>query len=246
MSMKVLVVDDEYPARERLAGMLAELDQAKWQLAGTAENGQQAVEFFRRTPVDIVLLDIRMPVMDGLEAAALLATEATPPAIIFTTAFGEYALDAFNVNGTAYLLKPIKKTRLLDTLERIQKPNRAQMVSVQESPEKTAYLSGSYRGGIQRVAIDEVICLQAEQKYVVACSRQREILLDTPLKLLEEKFPRTFIRVHRNALVARNRILALEKNADGLALLVLRDTERKLEVSRRHLPSVRKILKDQP
>ena len=243
MAMNILVVDDELPARERLANMLSEFDQQYWQVAGTAENGQQAVDFYRRQPVDIVLMDIRMPGMDGLEAAGLLSKEQPPPAIIFTTAYGEYALDAFDVSGTAYLLKPVKKTRLLETLERIQKPNRAQLEAVSEKTDKKVYLSGSYRGGIQRVSVDEVVCLQAEQKYVIACSGEREILLDIPLKSLEEKYARQFLRVHRNALVARNKIMALEKNREGQAVLIMHGTDRKLEVSRRHLPLIRKILK---
>ena len=246
MSMKVLVVDDELPARERLANMLTELDPGQWQLAGTVENGQQAVEFFQRETVDIVLMDIRMPVMDGLEAAALLAKEAQPPAVIFTTAYGEYALDAFNVSGTAYLLKPVKKSRLQETLERIQKPNRVQLSLAEEPQNDTVYLSGSYRGGIQRVALDEIICFQAEQKYVIACTAEREILLDISLKSLEEKFASQFIRVHRNALVARNKIIALEKDQQGQAILAMKDTSRKLEISRRHLPSIRKLLKESP
>ena len=243
MSMQVLVVDDELPARERLASMLSELDPGQWQLAGMAENGQQAVEFFQREPVDIVLMDIRMPVMDGLEAAALLAREPQPPAVIFTTAYGEYALDAFDVSGSAYLLKPVRKNRLLETLERIQKPNRVQLSRAEEQQAETAYLSGSYRGGIQRVAVDEIICFQAEQKYVIAYTAEREILLDESLKSLEEKYGQQFIRVHRNALAARDRVMALEKGADGQAMLALHGISRKLEISRRHLPFVRKLLK---
>ncbi len=243
MSMKVLVVDDELPARERLARMLRDFDQQHWQLAGLAENGQQAVDFFRQEPVDIVLMDIRMPVMDGLDAAALLSKEQQPPAIIFTTAYGEYALDAFEVSGTAYLLKPVKQSRLLETLERIQKPNRAQLNQVEGVPDKTIYLSGSYRGGIQRVALEDVICFQAEQKYVIAYTSEREILLDDSLKSLEEKYQQQFVRVHRNALAARNKIMALEKKPDGQAMLVMHGTSRKLEISRRHLPLIRKKLK---
>ena len=244
MTIRVLVVDDELPARERLARMLRDFVQQQWQLAGLAENGQQAVVFFRSEPVDIVLMDIRMPVMVGLDAAALLVKEQQPPAIIFTTAYGEYALDAFEVSGTAYLLKPVRQSRLLETLQRIQKPNRAQLNQVEDLQDKAVYLSGSYRGGIQRVALKDVICFQAEQKYVIACTSEREILLEDSLKSLEEKYQKQFVRVHRNALAARKKIMALEKNAEGQAMLVLHDTARKLEISRRHLPLIRKVLKD--
>ena len=206
MIMKVLVVDDELPARERLANMLKEIDATQWHLAGTAENGQQAVDFYKENPVDIVLMDIRMPVMDGLQAAARLAQEPKPPAVIFTTAYNEYAIEAFDVNGTAYLLKPVKKTKLLQTLQRIQKLNRAQLAKADSSSQNAEYIAGNYRGGVQRVNVEDVICFQAEQKYVIACTGEREVLLDMPLKSLEEKFPEQFIRVHRNSLVRRSLI----------------------------------------
>lgn len=238
--MKVLVVDDELPARERLANMLRDMDD-KWLLAGTAENGQQALDFIAQEPVDVVLLDIRMPVMDGLQTAGHLSKMQSPPAVIFTTAYDEYALKAFDANGSAYLLKPVKKDRLVETLERIGRLNRAQMDQIPDDQE--VYLSGNYRGGVQRIALKDIACFQAEQKYVIACAGEREVLLDSSLKLLEEKFAGQFVRVHRNALAAKARITALEKNTDGQSVLVLEGTARKLEVSRRHLPAIRKALK---
>lgn len=244
MIMQVLVVDDELPARERLANMLKEIDVKQWHLAGTAENGQQAVDFFSENPVDVVLMDIRMPVMDGLQAAARLAQQPKPPAVIFTTAYNEYALEAFDVNGTAYLLKPVKKAKLLETLERIQIPNRAQLARAESTNNAQEYIAGNYRGGVQRVSVEDIVCFQAEQKYVMACTAEREILLDMPLKSLEEKFAEQFIRVHRNALAARQKMLALEKNTDGQAFLIMQGTERKLEVSRRHLSQVKQYLRE--
>lgn len=244
MIMKVLVVDDEMPARERLANMLEEIDANQWLLAGTAENGQLAVDFFKTNPVDIVFMDIRMPVMDGLQAAARLAQEPKPPAVIFTTAYNEYAIEAFDVNGTAYLLKPVKKAKLLETLQRVQKPNRAQLAKAESNSQSAEYIAGNYRGGVQRVPLADIVCFQAEQKYVIACTADREVLLDIPLKSLEEKFSEQFIRVHRNALAARQKLLTLEKNADGQAYLTIQGTDRKLEVSRRHLSEVKQYLRE--
>lgn len=243
MVMSILVVDDEQPARERLVDLISELDAASWQVAGTAANGEQAVTFCQQQAVDIVMMDIRMPGMDGLQAAQLISEVPQPPAIIFTTAYSDYALEAFDANGAAYLLKPVRPNKLLETLNKVQRPTRAQRAGLTPETTANAYLSGSYRGGVIRVGLDEVICLQAEQKYVVACCPGREVLIDTPLVSIEENYPGRFLRVHRNALVAPDAIQAMEKTTDGQTLLVLNGCERKPEVSRRHLSALRKLMK---
>jgi len=236
--MNILIVDDELPARERLALMVSDLSSDQWQLSGTVENGQQAIEFCEKNPVDIVFMDIRMPVMDGLETAALLAKHESPPAVVFTTAYSEYALEAFDAEGVAYLLKPIKKKRLEESLKRISK-----LKNIQAPLNEDEHLSGNFRGGVQRIAVKDVIYFFAEQKYVNAVTQDREVLLDDSLIALEEKYANDFVRIHRNALVAKSRIIAWEKNQEGKAVIVLEGIDHKLEISRRHLIEIRKLMK---
>ncbi|MGD2119175.1 MAG: LytTR family DNA-binding domain-containing protein [Chromatiales bacterium] len=241
--MNILIVDDELPARQRLTRLLQDIGNSDWRVAAEAENGQQAVDICTQQNIDAVLMDIRMPVMDGLQAATTLAQQDNPPAVIFITAYEEHALAAFDSNAVAYLLKPVRHNKLEQALQRLQQLNRAQLKVLQQLNEPTAYLSGSYRGGVRRIAIDEVICLLAEQKYVTACAAHEELLLDDSLKTLEQQLDERFVRIHRNALVAKDHIAALEKDAAGQAQVRLKNCERRLEVSRRHLPEVRKLLK---
>jgi len=244
--INILVVDDELPARERLVRMIGELANGGWQVAGTAENGQKAVDFCRQNPVDIVLMDIRMPIMDGLQAAGLLAAEEKPPAVIFTTAYGEYALDAFEAKGIGYLLKPIKKQHLQETLSRVQQLNRAQLQMVdQRAPGRIqrTYISGSYRGAVVRIALDDIIYFLAEQKYVIASTGDKDVLLDESLKSLEDRFARQFVRIHRNALVASEKISGVEKKQGQQPMLILQGVDKKLEISRRQLSSIKHLLK---
>ncbi|OGT33298.1 MAG: hypothetical protein A2W28_00235 [Gammaproteobacteria bacterium RBG_16_51_14] len=240
--MKILIVDDEALARERLGGLLTELDPA---IALTqAENGLQALESIKKEPPDIVLLDIRMPVMGGLEAAHHLAGLAAPPAIIFTTAYQEHALDAFEANAVDYLLKPIRKQRLQTALQRASVYNRSRLSVLRgaAAAERT-HLSAIVHGNIQLVPVGEIRCLKAEQKYVIAVWPGGELLIDESLKSLENEFPARFLRIHRNALVARQHIEVLGKDRDGGYYLRMHDMRTTLTVSRRHLGSVRKAIK---
>lgn len=246
--IRVLVVDDEMPARERLVRLVNELHSENFMVAGAAENGQQAVDYCKQQGVDIVLMDIRMPQMDGLQAAKIIAGEAseeTPaPAVIFTTAYGEYALDAFDAQGAAYLLKPVRKQDLLESLQKVQQVNRAQVQAVsgqRRSVEEKRYISGSYRGDKIREPLQNIVYFQAEQKYVIAMAEEKQLLMDESLKSLEEQYGDLFTRIHRNALVAKDRIVGISRK-DGQSFLILKDIEEQLEISRRHLADIKRLI----
>ena len=240
--IKIVVVDDEALARQRLASLIEELG-APYELAGEAANGQEALEQCRRVNADLVLMDIRMPGMDGLEAARRLAEGDRPPAVIFTTAYEEHALEAFDTAAQDYLLKPVRRERLQAALERAQRLNRSQLSAVNDAPEPPPQLSASYRGGVRTLPLDQVIFLRAEAKYVVARHAEGELLLEESLKRLQELYGEWFLRIHRNALVSRCHLAGLEKDLDGNTRVVLRDCEDRLEISRRHLPEVRRLLR---
>jgi two-component system, LytTR family, response regulator AlgR len=235
---RILIADDEAPARARLRDLLDECRE-KFPLAivDEARNGREALEVINREKVDIVLLDIRMPEIDGLEAARHIAGMAQPPAIIFTTAFDSYAIKAFEVNAIDYLLKPIRAERLLIALGKAKAApplTREALDAAANQPRR--HLSVHERGKIILVPLAEVLFLRAELKYVTVRTAEREYLVEESLTHLEEEFAEAFVRVHRNCLVARAAIAGFERNAEesesGWAV-VIKGTNEKLPVSRR-------------
>jgi two-component system response regulator AlgR len=244
--LRILIVDDESPARERLRRLLAGLDEGH-EVAGEAADGEAALAFCARSEVDLVLLDVRMPGMDGLEVAGRLARMAPPPEVILVTAYPEFALDAFDRRVADYLVKPVRRERLLEALRRVQVPSRPQRAVLTGPPTarpgRRRRLTAHYRGGLRAVPIEAVIYLQAQQKYVAARHAGGSLLLDEPLKALEEEFHDLFIRIHRNALVARRCLAGLEKDGEGMSLARLHGCEERLPVSRRHLAEVRRWLR---
>ena len=237
------MVDDESLARNRLAALLEELGEP-YQLVGTAGNGEEALEQFSLLGADLVLMDIRMPLMDGLQAARRMTESETPPAVIFTTAYEEHALQAFEIQAVDYLLKPVRRARLQKALENAQKVTLVQLEKISATLENPVpQLSVTYRGGLRRLPLDQVLYLRAESKYVSVCHLGGELLLEESLKSLESRFADWFLRIHRNALVSRHALLGLEKAAGGMMLVRLRDCDEKLEVSRRHLPEIRRLLR---
>jgi two-component system response regulator AlgR len=235
---RILIADDEGPARARLRDLLDDC-RASFPLAivEDARNGREALDVLNREKVDIVLLDIRMPEMDGMEAARHIAGMAQAPAIIFTTAFDSYAIKAFEVNAIDYLLKPIRLERLLVALGKTRAGSsvtREALDAAANQPRK--HLSVHERGKIHLVAIPDVLYLRAELKYVTVRTAAREYLVEESLTRLEEEFEADFIRVHRNCLVARHAIAGFERNAEesesGWAV-VIKATGEKLPVSRR-------------
>jgi two-component system response regulator AlgR len=243
--MKVLIADDEPLARSRLREQLLELAGAGGppiDIVAEVGDGQAALEAAQAQQPDVALLDIRMPGMDGIQAALRMAQWGQPPAVVFVTAYDEHALAAFDANAVDYLLKPIRPERLRTALQRANILSQAQREALGGQFEQAA-LSVSYRGALQRIPLAEVVYLRAGQKYVEVCHEQGQALTDESLKSIEERFPGHFLRVHRNALAPPGRMRELLRGADGQALLALSGSDELLEVSRRHLPEVRRQLK---
>lgn len=241
--MRILIVDDEANARERLCRLISELE-GDDEVIGEAGDGATAIEFCRENEVDLVLLDIRMPGLDGLETAERLATSSPPPAVILVTAYPEHALDAFERSVQDYLVKPVRAERLALALERVQVPTRPQREALEGSdPARRRCLSAYCRTGLESTPIEDVLYLQAEDKYVNVRHLRGSLLVDESLRSLEEEFPDLFIRIHRNALVSRQRLEGLIRDGDGNYGARLRDCEEPLPVSRRHLPEVRRWLR---
>ena len=243
--MKILIVDDEQLARERLAGLLHELDAGHSLFQ--AGNGLEALKTAERTLPDVVLLDIRMPVMDGLEVALHLSALPDPPTIIFTTAYQEHALAAFDSHAIDYLLKPVRKERLAQALSRACIVNKGKLLALKnqaEDKQARTYLSAGGHGQIELIPISEVRYLKAEQKYVSVGRPGREVLVDDSLKSLQAEFNDRFLRIHRNALVALAYIESLQRDGSGRHRIGLCDVAAKLPVSRRHLRAVRQAIKN--
>ncbi len=242
--MKILIIDDEPLARERLKQIIS--DQALGECIAEGSNGEQAVMLCQQQSPDVILLDIRMPGMDGIEAAQHIMKLEEPPAIIFTTAYDEYALTAFDTHAVDYLLKPIRKERLQDALESAKRLTKAQLAKInlqQEGDKRRQHISARLGDELRLIDVSDILYLFAEHKYVTVRYKDGTVLIEESLRSLEEEFADVFLRVHRNALVALNAIAALDKLKDGghqIKLLGIDDT---LEVSRRHLPTVRKVMK---
>jgi len=234
MSLRVLIVDDEPPARERLRSMLVEF--GDFDVAGEAGNGEQALNQVDKLVPDIVLLDVRMPGIDGIEVARQLATMAEPPAVIFTTAFDEYALEAFESQAVAYLLKPIRAEKLKAALAkagRLTRPQLQQVASATREPAHRSHIGVRGRDGLKLIPVDEVLCFNADQKYTTVRHLKGEDLIEDSLKTLEEEFAANFVRIHRNALVNTKYLERIARDADGQHFVHLRGMAEPLEVSRR-------------
>jgi two-component system response regulator AlgR len=240
--MRVLIVDDEQLARDRLARMLASLE--GYEVVGEAAHGVNALEQVQALQPEVVLLDIRMPGMDGMEAARHLAALDEPPAVIFCTAYEEHAIQAFDLQAVGYLLKPVRKEHLADALGKAQRVNKAQLAAL-GGPEqrRRTHISARTRRGIELIPVDDVRYFQADQKYVTVRHGGGEVIIDETLRDLEEEFGDAFVRIHRSALVAVQHMERLERLAPGRAQVRLRDVEEPLEVSRRHLSGVRRLMK---
>ncbi|MGD8937067.1 MAG: LytTR family DNA-binding domain-containing protein [Thiogranum sp.] len=241
--MKCLVVDDEALARERLVRMLGECDGC--QVCGEAAGGAQALQQLQRLQPDLVLLDIRMPGMDGMEVARHMLELDRAPAVIFTTAYGDHALEAFETQAVDYLLKPVHPDRLRQALDKAQRMNGGQLERIRAAGGDACrtHLCARSRGNLVLVAVEDIVYLQADSKYVTVCSPDTRILIEESLKSLEQEFADRFIRIHRNALVAGRAIRGLEKDAEGHFRIALDGADERLEVSRRLLPDVRRLIR---
>lgn len=242
--MRVLIVDDESPARDRLRRMIEQIDGVE--VAAEAVDGREALEKVQASNIEVVLMDIRMPGMDGIEAARHMSKLATPPAVIFTTAYGDHALEAFEAQALDYLLKPVRKERLEKALERARQLTALQLEALSERHPKTrSHLSTQNHGNLQLIPLDEVLYFAADNKYVTAhLLNGREALLDETLKALEEEFPQLFTRIHRSVLVSQAALTGMHKTADGTCRACLKGTDIQPEISRRHVSAVRRLLKE--
>jgi two-component system response regulator AlgR len=246
--MRLLICDDEPLARDRLRRLIGKLQD--YEVIGEAKNGLEAVEMTKQQEPDVLLIDIQMPGLDGLEACSHVAKLPNPPAIIFCTAYNDYAVDAFNVNAIAYLLKPVKAEQLAKALDSTQRLNKAQLnmlakdntaITGSETP-KRSHISAKTHRGIELIDVKVIRYFKADQKYVVIRHSGGAVLVDDALKDFERDLGDAFIRVHRNALVAIEHIEGLEVVSAGHYQVRMRGVDEKLQVSRRHLPQVRKLL----
>jgi len=242
--MRALIVDDEPLARERLVALIAEIDGVE--LAGEAGNGIEALETAARVAPELVLLDIRMPVMDGLETARHLEALETPPAVIFCTAYEDHALAAFDANAVDYLVKPIRVERLRAAIAKAQRLGATAVRKIENASEpgrRRSHLCARVRGSLVLVAVADIDYLLAEDKYVVVHHAKGEVLIEEPLTALEEEFGARFVRIHRNCLVALSKLAGLDRTPDGRVLARIAGVAAPLEVSRRNLPALRKLVR---
>lgn len=244
--MRVLIVDDEGPARSRLRRLLEGMPEHE--VVGEAANGRDALLASEAYKAQVVLMDIRMPGLDGIEAARHLAELEEPPAIIFTTAFDEYALAAFDAQAVGYLLKPVRAEKLAQALSRAARPTRPQLAALQasqDSPEfsRRSHICARVRDRLKLIPVEEILFFRADQKYVNVRHLEGEVLIDESLKSLETEFsPDVFMRVHRNALVSVAHLEGLRNTEDGYSI-VLRNCAEELPISRRHAAPLRKMLR---
>jgi len=238
-SLRIVVADDEQPARSRIRDLLEDCAASlALEVVAEAANGCALVEVLQHTQADVVLLDIRMPEMDGIEAAQHIQKLANAPSVIFTTAYDAYAVKAFELHAVDYLVKPIRLRRLYDALVRVRSITPLSLDVLQRlAPEPRRHLSVQERGRLLLVPVDRVLFMRAELKYVTIRTAEREYLLEESLTRLEQEFRESFVRVHRSYLVSRDHIESFERGADGGGengwIVKLRGLDERLPVSRR-------------
>lgn len=257
---RVLIVDDEAPARARLADLLSDIAaDFPHRVVGEAANGRSALDRLAETPADIALIDVQMPGMTGIELARHLGALPDPPAIVFVTAFDEFAVKAFEVHALDYLMKPVRAARLLDALTHVRAMTVAQRPAIAAAARESGAAHGRTRdtiavverGRVMLIPIDDIVYLKAELKYITIRTADREYLTEEPLVDLESEFADRFVRVHRNALVARRAIAGFERvesvEGDSVGephwVVTLRDVAERLPVSRRQWPVVKETMR---
>jgi two-component system response regulator AlgR len=233
--LRALIVDDEAPARERLRRMLEELGDVA--VVGEAANGEEALARCAALDPDVVLLDVRMPGMDGVEAARHLGALEAPPAVIFTTAYDEYALAAFETEAVGYLVKPVRREKLQRAIRhaaRVAGPQLARLADQSQLGKRRSQICARLGEQLKLVPVEDVLYFSADQKYVTVRHRGGRELIDESLRALEQEFAPDFIRIHRNSLVARRHVSGVERTADGALIVRVKDCDDVLQVSRRH------------
>jgi two-component system response regulator AlgR len=245
--LRVLIVDDEAPARRRLRELLADCaDALPLSVTGEAANGREALDMLATINADLLLVDIHMPDMDGLELARHALKLSQPPAIIFTTAYDQHALEAFDVHAVDYLLKPVRVQRLLTALQKVPRLKPLSEGTLEKLPVNARrFLSVTERSRVLLVPVDEIVYLKAELKYITIRTAAREYLLEESLTKLEEEYGDRFVRIHRNCLISRAHIRGFERRPgpDGEPRweVLLREVPESLPVSRRQQHVVRDL-----
>jgi two-component system response regulator AlgR len=257
---RILIVDDEAPARTRLADLLSDIAaDFPHVVVGQAADGRSALDRLAETPAEIALIDVQMPGMTGIELARHLGALPEPPAIVFVTAFDEYAVKAFEVHALDYLMKPVRAARLLEALTRVRTMTAKQAPAIAAAARESGEAQGRKResiavverGRVMLIPIEDIIYLKAELKYITIRTADREYLTEEPLVDLENEFVDRFVRVHRNALVARRAIAGFERvesiEGDSVGephwVVTLRDVAERLPVSRRQWPIVKETMR---
>jgi two-component system, LytTR family, response regulator AlgR len=234
MKLRALIVDDEPPARERLRSLLSEIQDIE--VAGEAANGEECLQMAVKVEPDVVLLDVRMPGMDGIEAARQLASLIEPPAVIFTTAYDQYAVSAFDAHAVGYLVKPIRKEKLEAALAqagKLTRPQLQKLAAAAPAVERRTHIAAKHRDELRLIPVEEIAYFFAEQKYTTVFHEKGEDLIEDSLRSLEEEFGTLFARIHRNALVSVRYLETIERNPDGQYFVRLRGRDEPLQVSRR-------------
>ncbi len=235
--LNILIIDDEKPARDRLQRLVQAMP--KFDVAGEAADSAEALNKIRELNPDILLLDISMPGMDGMSLARILQEGGASPAIIFCTAYQDQALNAFEVEALDYVVKPVRAERLEQALEKAER-----FLDSGESRDEEHFLRSTVGGKVVLTPIYRVICLIAEDKYTTVVHEKGNTVIDESLTELEQRFPSFFFRVHRNALISRKHLRGLERSPEGHTQVLLSGTDRKPEVSRRNVSSLRKYLSE--
>lgn len=241
--MRVLVVDDEAPARTRLAALVSAIE--GHEVVGEAATGEEALALAQRRRPDLVLMDIRMPGMGGLEAARHLSVLPEPPAVIFITAYDAFAVEAFEAQAVGYLMKPVRRERLARALRHAARPTRPQLASLARGGAGARSRIAARLGDeLRLIPVETIYYFQADQKYVTVRHEHGADLIDEPLKDLADEFREDFVRIHRNALVALRHVESIGRDDEGQLHVRLRDVDEALPVSRRHAPEARRRIQE--
>jgi len=235
--LKILIIDDEAPARSRLRRLL--LDIVDVQAAGEAATAQEALQLIPSHQPDVLLLDISMPGLSGMEMAQMLQQQGSAPAIIFCTAWSDQAVEAFECDAVDYLVKPVRPERLALALEKARR-----FLDSRRSDTTDSFLRSTLGGKVTLLPLSSVIYLSAEDKYTTVTHQDGEVVINQSLLDLENEHPDILVRVHRGTLVSKKRIRGLEKSPDGRHLLQLDGSEDRPQVSRRNLPAIRKLIRE--
>jgi two-component system response regulator AlgR len=233
--MKLLIVDDEPPARDRLRRLLEEIGDCE--VIAEAANGEEALAMCGDATPDIVLLDVRMPGLSGIEVARHIDSLEDPPAVIFTTAYDQYAVEAFETEAVGYLLKPVRKEKLAHALRHAGRISPTRLVKVAQSAgidPRREQICARLGEQLRLIPVADIFYFLADQKYITVRHKGGENLIDESLKSLAEEFSADFVRIHRNALVAEKQISAVERTDDGQYVVRVRECGAVLQVSRRH------------